>query len=87
MKMIIFEKQHVERASHDPSESSLAKLNEISLNASFKYIFVAMTRARFCELDLSLGRRELIIILTSLYFFFFFLNYISSFTEIECVQF
>ena len=29
-----------------------------------------MTRERFCELALSLGRRELIMIFTSLYFFF-----------------
>ena len=29
-----------------------------------------MTRERFCELTLSLGRREVIMIFTSLYFFF-----------------
>ena len=50
-------------------EPSSAKLNELLEHASFKYIFVVMTKARFCELNLSLERRELIMIFIFLFFF------------------
>ena len=51
-------------------ESSSTKLNEFTLHASSKLIFVAMTTERFFELALTLGWTELLMIFTSLYFFF-----------------
>ena len=48
---------------------SSTKLNQLLLYISFRYIFVAMARANFRELALSLGRRELIITSMHLHFF------------------
>ena len=48
---------------------SSARLNQLLLYISFRYIFVAMARANFRELALSLGRRELIITSMHLHFF------------------
>ena len=48
---------------------SSTKLNQLLLYISFRYIFVAMARANFRELNLSLGRRELIITSMHLHFF------------------
>ena len=49
--------------------SSSTKLNQLLLYVSLKFIFVTRTRTHFCELALSLGRRELIITSTHLHFF------------------
>ena len=51
------------------SDSRSTKLNELTLNASFKTILVAKTKKCFCGLALSFGRRELIMIFISSYFF------------------
>lgn len=51
-------------------EPSSTNVNELSLHASFKYIFSAMARACFSELDLSLGQKGTN---NDIYFFVLFL--------------
>ena len=68
--MIICEVDRVEGASDNPSRVQFNKTKWVDITCFFKKIFVVKTRESFCELALSIGRRELIMIFTSLSFFF-----------------